>query len=145
MKKLVLCLALIFVPSLALAQSGSAPAPVLVDAGVPTAAPAAPLPPADQLHDPTAAPGSALSDLEQAKRAGWSLAILAGLFMACKLASSWSVLSFLNKGRTAIIIGTLGALAAGAYNALAGGGSWFAALSAAFFGAAGYYNTHNAA
>lgn len=96
------------------------------------------LPTADQLHDPLTNPILAYDDARTLKTGGWALALLGGLVMVSKgLAGAnakWpnsSLLSWLAKGKTAVIVAGVAALAIAAFNALVLGGGWAAALIAA--------------
>lgn len=114
----------------------AAPRVLVAQADTGSAAPATPAAaptPADKLHDPLSAPGASWDDLKAAKKVGWPLAVFAGLIMLCKLlarAKSVSFLAALGKGKTAVVIGALGALGAACFNAAAEGGAWTALLVA---------------
>ncbi len=131
MIKYLLCLSLA-VSSLSHAEPSAAPADAgLVDAGsASTAGPA----PSSQLHDPATDPAGALSDVKAAKKS-WPLLVLVILIGVTKLASYASgKLAFIGKwmsaSKHAMIVAAIGTLAAVAYDALANGGSLWAAGSA---------------
>jgi hypothetical protein len=111
--------------------SGSA---VLAPVGVGSATPTAPPAPADKLHDPIAAPGAAWDDIKAAKKVGWSVAVFAALVMLARLLARFGgrvrLLAVLGKGKVAVVVGAVGALAASCYNAAAEGGAWTAMLVA---------------
>lgn len=87
--------------------------------------------PSDGLHDPTKEPAATLSDLESAKKIGWSALVFAVLTILARLVGAWgksvSWLGWLNTGKTAVVVGFIGATAAAMFNALASGGSLLAA------------------
>lgn len=88
--------------------------------------------PADALHDPLTNPAGAYDDIRAAKRTGWGAVFLVVLIMACGVASRISAsLSWLAKPRVLLAVGSLGTFGATAYNAIALGGTWVAALAAA--------------
>jgi hypothetical protein len=92
--------------------------------------------PADQLPDVAANPAAAISAEKAAyNKEGWPLALLAGLIMLGRgvgfFAKKWAPLAWLGKGRAAVITAGVVTLAAAAFNALALGGTWYAALVAA--------------
>ena len=107
-----------------------------IDAGLPlvtdTSAPVAQAP---VLHDPVADPISAVSDLRQAKRQGWAALSFAILVMLTRcggrLSAKHKSLAFLGKGNAHIALAATAAFALAGYNALALGGSLYAALYAA--------------
>lgn len=111
----------------ALVGSGS----VLPDAG---SASAPVVTPADKIPDPIAHPAQAFDELKAAKKEGWSIAAFALLLMlakaAARLGKNVRWLAVLGKGKVAIVIGAVGALAASCYNAAAEGGAWTAMLMA---------------
>lgn len=119
--------------SIAYAQpTGSGSDVVAVGSGsaAPTAAATPPV-----LHDPIAAPIEAVSDLKQAKRQGWAALAFAVLVMLTRLgvraSERYKSLAFLGKGNAHIALAATAAFALAAYNALALGGSLYAALYAA--------------
>lgn len=91
--------------------------------------------PPPELHNPVTHPAAALSDLQQAKKSGWALALFALLVMLTRagvhLSAQFKSLGFLAKGRAHFVIAAVGALAVAGYNALALGGSIYAAIIAA--------------
>jgi hypothetical protein len=102
--------------------------------------------PADKLHDPLHDPKAAVDDMKQAKRQGWAMLAFAIGVIAAKLlgrAKKLPKLAFLNKGRAAIIVGALCAIMTACYNALADGGSLFAAGYAGLLAVAAYWNSHS--
>lgn len=120
---------------LAQADTGSAALP---DAG-PASAPT----PTDRLADPTKNPAQALSDIKQAERQGWPvLVFMIGAMLAKLLGRAKKIawLAWLDKGRTAIVVGAVGALLTAGYNAMADGGSLYAALYAGAIAGAAYWN-----
>lgn len=152
MRLIITCLLLlgISITANAFADTGSgsaAPATVaatvtstIVDQAVAAApaAPAAPLPP--EIHDPVAAPVAALQDVQGAirdvsKKGGWGLLAFMLVVMITRLGAAYStrfkVLAFLGKGYVHLTLATLTVFALAAYNALALGGSMYAALGAA--------------
>jgi hypothetical protein len=102
--------------------------------------------PADKLHDPISDTKAAVEDVKQARRQGWAMLVFALATMAAKLVGrvkKWPKLAFLNKGRAAVIVGAVSALVFAAYNALADGGSLYAAGYAGVLGVAAYWNSHS--
>lgn len=88
--------------------------------------------PADKLHDPIASPGAAWDDIKAAKKTGWAVLLFASLVMLAKLAGrakKYKLLAALGKGKTAVLVGAVGALAAACYNAAAEGGAWTAMMA----------------
>lgn len=112
--------------------------PVLLDAGVAAAPDAGTAPSsssaADKLHDPASSPAAAFDDLKAAKKVGWSVVAFALLVMLARLASRFgkpgTFLAGLGKGKAAVVVGAVGAIAAACYNAAADGGAWTATLAA---------------
>ncbi len=112
------------------------------DAGIPAPPPTADDPPApvvlpaDKLHDPLTDPLATLDDIKQAKKQGWSFAILAVLVVLtatfARAAARWpSAFGWAAKHKYVIIVTAgVGSVAAAAYNALVLDGSWMAALLA---------------
>lgn len=146
MKRLILCLLFVTAaPSVAFATDE--PAVALQDAGS-ASAPAASAP-ADKLHDPLTSPAATIDDAKQAKRQGWTvLAFLVGCVVArtlgklgAKKGIAW--LAWLNRGRTAVIVGAFGAFATAGYNAVADGGSPYAGLYAGALAAAAWWQSHS--
>lgn len=131
----------LYVPTVIAAD---ATATLPADAGAPagSAAPvAAPAPTADQLHDPTTDPGKAFDELKDAKHYGWAVLVFAALLMLCKLVPkliSWSKLAWLGKGKAAVVVAAIGAIAASCYNVAVSGGSLFAMALAAALALAHY-------
>ncbi len=109
--------------------------PIDAPLAVGSAGPVASAPQAPELHNPITHPAAALSDLQQAKKSGWALALFALLVMFTRAgvhaSSQFKSLAFLAKGRTHIVFAAVGALGLAGYNALALGGSLYAALIAA--------------
>jgi len=146
MKKMLLCMFLALgvsaVGSPVFADTGSAIASVEAgSAATPAPPPTAGSDAASQLHDPLKDPGATISDLKIAKKAGWGLALFAGLVIVCRLlgrAKSLPKLAFLGQGKTAAIVGAIGAMAVAGYDSLANGGSW-AAVLVILFGAGLHY------
>lgn len=93
----------------------------------------APLPPT--LHNPTLAPVDFASDLRAAYHHGWSVLFLVVAFGLLELAAKFgepdSGIAFLTKGRTHVLVAGATAIVVAAYNALAQGGAWTAAFTAA--------------
>lgn len=139
MKKLIsfliaCCITAALVPlSPAVADAGSN-APVLLDAGAPAPVDAGTAKPSDTLDDPIAAPAAAWDDVKAAKKTGWSLALLGVLIMAARTAAGarnrYPWLAFLAKGKAAIGIAAILAIATASFDTLALGGSWVAVLFA---------------
>lgn len=114
-----------------------------IDAGVASAPAEAPAKPSDALHDPVSSPSAAFDDLKAAKKMGWGLLVLAVLVMACRvLGKLGGRFKALGTGRIAVVIAAVGTLAVTAYNALALGGTWMAAASAAIVAGAAFWNSH---
>jgi len=110
-----------------------------IDAGSASAPAAAPAKPADQLHDPVSSPGAAWDDLRAAQKVGWPLVVFAALIMLAKLAGrAGAKFSWLAMGKTPVIVGALGAIAASCYNAAATGGAWTATAFAGLMGLSHY-------
>lgn len=105
----------------------------------------APLP-SDSLDNPLSAPGPAFDDLKAAKKIGWAALAFAIVTMGAMAAGTvgrnipW--LSWLNRGRAAVIVGGVFATGAAGYNAAVEGGSIMAMIMAVMLGAAAYYNSH---
>lgn len=102
--------------------------------------------PADQLHDPLKDPKAAIDDVKQAKRQGWAMLAFAIGVIAAKLlgrAKKWPKLAFLGKGRAAVIVGAACAIVTACYNALAEGGSLYAAGYAGLLAVAAYWNSQS--
>lgn len=135
MTRIVLMFSLLLVgASLAVAHADDAgmAEPAVVASSTATSSPTTATP-ADNLHDPVTAPGAAWDDVKAAKKTGWAVAVFAGLVMLCKLlgrAKKLPMLAALGKGKTAVVVGALGALGAACYNAAADGGAWTAMLIA---------------
>lgn len=92
--------------------------------------------PADQLPDAVAHPADAITAEKAAyNKAGWPLAVLAGLIMIGRglgaVSKKWAPLAWLGKGRAAVLAAGGVTLAIAAFNALALGGTWYAAIVAA--------------
>jgi hypothetical protein len=104
---------------------------------------AAPAAPASQLHDPVGSPAAAFDDIKAAKKLGWGLMVLAALIMLCRvlgrLGGKFKVLA---TGRVAVVVAAVSTLAVTSYNALALGGTWMAAASAAVVALAAFWNSH---
>lgn len=103
--------------------------------------------PSDTIHDPTTEPGASWDDVKAAKKTGWAAAIFVVLLMLARLAGkakSTPWLAWLGRGRTAVLVGGVGAVAAGCYDAAVGGGSWVAIMTAAGIAFAAYWNSHPA-
>jgi hypothetical protein len=114
---------------------------VSFDAGAP-AADAAAAPPASvepapiasssSLADPTVAPIQAVSQLAQLEHVGWPLALLAVLIMLSRagvaLAPRYALTAKLERGKRLMVVAGVGTVAAAAFNTVALGGSWTAAL-----------------
>jgi hypothetical protein len=107
------------------------PAPVVVTP--PPADSHALPPPATAIPaDPLAAPQATFDELVATKKLGWPILALVILIVACRvLAKLGGVFTPLGSGKVALGIAAVGAFALAAYNALALGGTWFAALLAA--------------
>lgn len=150
MKKLVLTMLVVLPITVclplvrsAIAQPADAGLVVAQDAG---SASATGETPADKLHDPVSDTKAAIDDVKQAKRQGWPMLIFALGVMLAKLVGrvkKWPKLSFLNKGRAAVIVGALCAMVFAVFNALGDGGSLYAAGYAGVLAVAAYWNSHN--
>jgi hypothetical protein len=107
------------------ADTHALPAPALTGSGSDVA-------PADKLHDPLAAPIAAFDDVLAAKKLGWPILVLVALILISRvLARVGGVFKPLGSGKAALGIAAVGTFAITAYNAVALGGSWFAAVTAA--------------
>ncbi len=159
MKKLLVTMFLAFGIATPLAVADTGSAVVSTDAGWGSAAtsppadtgsavataPAAGSDAASKLHDPVKDLKGTIKDLEAAKKTGWSVLVFAILVVLARLlgmAKSVPWLAWLGKGRTAIIVGGVGAIATAGYNALLSGGSGYAVLAAVIFTGATYWNSH---
>jgi hypothetical protein len=111
--------------------AGSGSALVVVGSGSGSAI--APMP--STIHDPTQDPAGFLSDLELAKKHGWGVLVLVGVFGLCELLAlggkNVKALAFLGKGRVSIVIGAAVSIATTSIAALANGGTWLSVLYAA--------------
>lgn len=132
-----------------LSDAGPAPAGSAASLPATTADPTpvtAPVPSAsDQLHDPLGQPVATINDLTAAKRTGWVVFIFALAVIIARLlgkAASVPWLSWLGKGKAAVVVGGLVALAGAGYNALASGGSIYAALTAIVMTGLALWNSH---
>lgn len=117
--------------NIAMAQPvGSGSAVIVATETAPAAAPTPPV-----LHDPIAQPLEAIGDLRQAKRQGWALLAFAVLVMLTRVgvvaSQRYKSLAFLAKGHVHLALAATAAFSLAAYNALALGGSLYAALIAA--------------
>jgi hypothetical protein len=129
-----------------LMDAGPAPAVVAHDAGV-ASAPAAGAPASGALHDPITEPGAAWDDVQGAKKVGWGVAVFACLVMLARLAGrakSIPWLAALGKGRTAVVVGGIGAVAVAAYDVAIQGGSWVSIAVASAVALAAYWNSQAA-
>ena len=135
-----LAYALSLIPTLGLAHGAPAGAAVQVaEVSLPPGdAPAAPVArPSDALHDPIDDLGGAIDDAAAAKRQGWPLGLLVGVVLVSRGLGTarrrWPGVSALRwmAGRAGLLTIGAGAVAAAAVDALALGGSWFAAAAAA--------------
>ena len=127
---ILFCLGLVTVAAVHSVKAQSIDAPLSVGSAGPVVSATPPV-----LHDPIANPAAALSDLQQAKKSGWALALFALLVMATRAgvhaSTQFKSLAFLAKGRTHIVFAAVGALGIAGYNAIALGGSLYAGLLAA--------------
>lgn len=122
--RILIIIALLF-PVVALAQPVGSGSAVALNAGSASATPA------DKLHDPTSSPAASWDDVKVAKKVGWPLAVFAVLVMLARLVGKLGgKVSWLAKGKAAVIVGAVGAIAASCYNAAADGGAWTATLMA---------------
>lgn len=139
--RIVLIVALLF-PIVAIAQPGSGSDATALGSAAPAPAPGSVPAPADKLHDPVASPQAAWDDVKAARKDGWAIAAFAVLVMLAKLAArlgrdvKW--LALLGKGKAAVVVGAVGALATACYNAAAEGGAWSAMLMAGAVAVFGY-------
>jgi hypothetical protein len=120
--------------------SGAGSVATAIDAGSGSAvAPAPAAPSVDALHNPAQAPLAAFDDLKAAKKLGWAMALFAALVMLLKAVAYvkdklggvpllGKLAAWLAVNKRAVWIAGLGAGCAAAYNALAEGGTWMAAL-----------------
>ena len=116
------------------ADSGSAVAAEVQQGAGSASAPA----PADSLANPVDDPVEAYSDLKAAKKQGWALGILAAFIMlaaaigrAATKWPTWPVLNWINQHKKiTIAVAFVGITASAVFNALALGGSWYAAIGA---------------
>lgn len=127
-------------------SSADSGAPVIaVDAGVAPDAASSPATPAPTVHDPMTDPSGYISELEAAKKSGWPLFVLVGVYGLCELLAAGGKtggkLAWLGKGRISVVIGGAAALATSAINALAAGGTWMAVGAAALFSLLLYVHT----
>lgn len=144
MKKLALCIGLCLgYMGVAYADdtgSGSA----VVSVAAPVAAPHA-----DQLPDPVAHPAAAFDEIKAAKKLGWAVAAFVLLVFAAKaagkLGASVKWLAPLGRGKAAVVVGAIGALGAGCYDAAVSGGSWMAVLFAGAMAIGHYLDASKAA
>lgn len=87
--------------------------------------------PADQLPDIYAHPGDAFDATKAAYKLGWPIALLAGIIMLGRgigqAGKKLAWLAWLNKGAAAVITAGVVTVAIAAFNALALGGTWYAA------------------
>lgn len=93
--------------------------------------------PADQLPDIVTNPGKAFDAEKAAYKLGWPLAVLAAIIMlgrgAGLLGRQFSWLAWIGKGKAAVVTAGIVTVAIAAFNALALGGTWYAALFAAIY------------
>ena len=161
MRRIVLSLALLFVLAGPALADGSADPVVAADhseaAGSAAGSAVTTPPPADAVSDPLEHPAQAYDQAKAAKREGWAVLVffcLVALTKALaygrdKLAGmpviGWAA-ARLAKGKTAMIVAGIGAVAAAGYNILADGGTLGSALIAAGVALAGalHSTTHNA-
>jgi hypothetical protein len=91
--------------------------------------------PADQLPDVVAHPAQAFDAEKAAYKLGWPLAVLAAIIMlgrgAGLLGRQFSWLAWIGKGKAAVITAGAVTVSIAAFNSLALGGTWYAALIAA--------------
>ncbi len=139
--RIVLIIVLLF-PVVAIADDAGVPAGSAEVVAAGSDAAPAPAKPADKLHDPAAAPSAAWDDLKAARKDGWAIAVFAALVMLSKLASrlgkNVKLLAALGKGKVAVVVGAVGALATACYNAAATGGAWSAMIMAGAAAVFGY-------
>lgn len=106
--------------------SGSAATPAPVGSAGSAAAPTS------AIHNPAADPVAYISDLQEAKKVGWPLFILVGVFGLCELlaaaGSKIAWMAWLGKGRISVVIAGLCTLTTSMIAAIAGGAAWTAVL-----------------
>lgn len=99
--------------------------------------------PTDALHDPGTQPVEYIGDLKLARKVGWPLTILVGLWGLCRLlghARTIPWLSWLGVGKTAFVVGSAGAFITAALDALLLGGNLVAAGVTGAIALFGYRN-----
>lgn len=153
MKRYILALAIILgIGSFGLADAQPVDAgPVLVEPFIgagPAPAPAAPKP-SDSLDNPATDPVAAWDDAKAAKKIGWVALVFALGVMLAKLAGtlgkSIRQLAWLDKGKTAVVVGGVLAVGAAGYDTLASGGSLLAVALGAWTAFWAYWNAQKAA
>jgi hypothetical protein len=118
-------------------RMASADAPALLDAG--SGSSSATAAPADQLHNPVQSPVLAFDDVAAAKKLGWAAMLFAILVMATKALAYakdhlegvplvGKLAAWLSVTKRAMYVSGIGAGATAAYNAIALGGTWMAAV-----------------
>lgn len=100
--------------------------------------------PSDKLHAPTSAPAEYMGDLAIAKKTGWPLTILVGLWGLCnvlaKAGKSIKALAFLGTGKVAFVIGATAATVTALIDAVGLSGSYTSALMVGLIALFGYLN-----
>jgi hypothetical protein len=101
------------------------------------------LAPADRIRNPLENPAGAYDDLRAMRRLGWGiLALGVAVMLARVLATLGGVFGVLRRGRAALAIAAGTTFAAVAYNAVALGGTWLAALFAGVVAAAAAWDAY---
>lgn len=100
--------------------------------------------PSDALHDPLKEPAAAIDDIKQAKKQGWAITVLVLLIGCTKLLTflPGAVGKWFATGKRAMAVAGGLAILVALYNALALGGSWYAAGSAAVVSLIGLLSPH---
>lgn len=118
------------------------PTPAIAEPGSVTSTPVEK--PSDKLSDPTTAPADYMSDLAIAKKTGWPLAILVGLWGLCnvlaKAGKSIKALAFLGTGKVAFVIGATAATVTALIDAIGLGGSYTSAIMVGLISLFGFLN-----
>lgn len=101
-------------------------------------------PPSDALHDPIKDPLGALNDAKAAKKSGWPILVLVLLIAITKTLAfaPGAVGKWFSTGKRAMYVAAAGGLLTAMYNALALGGSYYAAGLAALTGLIALLSPH---
>lgn len=112
----------------------ASPPTATIAAPAPAPAPAAEAKPSDELTDPITDPAGTYADLVGAKqRGGWALLVLGVLVVLTRLLArvGGSIGAWFGAGTRGVVVAAVAAMAVGAYDALALGGSWAGVIIAA--------------